>query len=266
LALFVNWEGSVFRRVGEAATIAVKTAPEAGHEYVIDCDWGRSIDYTVFVVLDVTAKAVAVMDRSNRVDYSLQCERLKALADQWRPMRIIAEQNSIGQPIIEQLGRDGLNIQPFTTSNASKTQASESLALAFERADIRILNDPVFVSELVAYQAERLPSGLTRYSAPAGQHDDTVMALAMAWTAVSVQYHLIYPVPDTSIIVPEFAIPVHWPRAYGLDVRRHTAARRSGARSILTRMSFICMASTMAKRTQPSMRPRYGTAGTGFPD
>jgi hypothetical protein len=99
------------------------------------------------------------MDRSNRVDYTLQRERLRALADQWRPKQIIAEQNSIGQPIIEQLGRDGLHIQPFIATNASKAQALEALALAFERADIRILNDPMLMSELVAYQAERLPSG-----------------------------------------------------------------------------------------------------------
>ena len=29
LALFVNWEGSVFRRVGEAATVMVGTKPQA---------------------------------------------------------------------------------------------------------------------------------------------------------------------------------------------------------------------------------------------
>src|SRR5262245_49602934 len=113
------------------------------------------------------------MDRSRRVDYVLQCERLKALAEQWQPLQIIAEQNSIGQPVIEQLTREGLRIHPFTTTNASKAKAIESLALAFERGDIGILNDPVLVSELVAYQAERLPSGLVRYEAPAGQHDDT---------------------------------------------------------------------------------------------
>jgi hypothetical protein len=36
----------------------------------------------------------------------------------------------------------------------------------------------------VVSQAETLPSGLLRYGAPAGQHDDTVMALAMAWHGV----------------------------------------------------------------------------------
>src|SRR5690348_8160825 len=131
---------------------------------------------------------MVALDRSNRVDYSLQCERLKALSERWQPQQIIAEQNSVGQPVIEQLTRDGLRIHPFTTTQTSKAKAIEALALAFERGDIRILNDPVLVSELVAYQAEPLPSGLLRYGAPAGQHDDTVMALAIAWSAVSGQH------------------------------------------------------------------------------
>jgi hypothetical protein len=110
-------------------------------------------------------------------------DRLKSLSEKWQPQQIIAEQNSIGQPVIEQFTREGLRIQSFTTTNASKAQAIEALALAFERSDIRILNDPVLVSELVAYQSERLPSGLLHYGAPGGQHDDTVMALGMAWTS-----------------------------------------------------------------------------------
>jgi len=224
LALFVNWEGSVFRHVGEAATATALWRPETGHDYVIGCDWGRSNDYTAFTVLDTTTRALVQMDRSNRIDYAVQCDRLKALAEQWQPSQIIAEQNSIGQPVIEQLTRDGLRIQPFTTTNASKAQAIEALALAFERRDIRILNDPTLVSELLAYQAERLPSGLLRYGAPDGGHDDTVMSLALAWSAVSGQRRLIYPFPDSSIVVPEFPIPDHWERAYGLVVRWHTAA------------------------------------------
>jgi hypothetical protein len=229
-ALFVSWEGSVFRRVGEAATAVARTGSEAGHDYVIACDWGRSNDYTVFLVLDATARTVVAMDRSNRVDYAIQCERLKALAEQWQPRQILAEQNSIGQPIIEQLGRDGLRIQPFTTTNASKAQAIEALALAFERGDIRILNDPVLVGELVAYQAERLPSGLLRYGAPGGQHDDCVMALAIAWSAVAGQHRLIYPVSEGQIVVPTFDLPRDWPRAFALDIRWESVAAVWGAR------------------------------------
>jgi Terminase RNaseH-like domain len=228
-ALSVNWEGSVFRRVDEAATATEMSKPEPGHDYVIGCDWGRSKDYTVFVVLDTTAHAVVKMDRSNRMDYVVQVDRLKVLSEYWQPSQIIAEQNGIGQPVIEQLTREGLQIQPFTTTNASKAQAIEALALAFERADIRILNDPNLVSELVAYQAERLPSGLIRYGAPGGGHDDMVTSLALAWSAVSSQHRLIYPVPERDIVVPEFSIPEHWPRGYGLDSRWQTAAAIWGA-------------------------------------
>jgi len=38
---------------------------------------------------------------------------------------------------------------------------------------------------LQAYEAERLPSGMLRYSAPEGYHDDCVMALALAWHGAS---------------------------------------------------------------------------------
>ena len=229
LALFVNWEGSVFRRITEAATGAIQSRWQAGHEYVIGCDWGRTNDYTVFLVLDQTAHAVVAIDRSNRVDYVTQCERLKVLYERFRPQQVIAEQNSIGQAIIDQLTREGLRIQPFLTTNASKANAIEALALAFERGDIRIPNDPVLVSELVAYQAERLPSGLLRYGAPSGQHDDTVMALAMAWSAVSGQHSLVYPIPEAEITVKDFPIPEHWPRAFALDIRWNTVAVIWGA-------------------------------------
>ena len=48
LALFVNWEGSVFRRITEAATSAIQNRWQAGHEYVIGCDWGRTNDTRSF--------------------------------------------------------------------------------------------------------------------------------------------------------------------------------------------------------------------------
>lgn len=38
--------------------------------------------------------------------------------------------------------------------------------------------------ELAAYTLERMASGGYRYNAPSGGHDDTVIALALAWYAV----------------------------------------------------------------------------------
>jgi hypothetical protein len=56
--------------------------------------------------------------------------------------------------------------------------------LALERSKVRILPDPVLLAELQSFQCERLPSGLIRYSASPGSHDDTVMALALCGVAV----------------------------------------------------------------------------------
>ncbi len=238
LAQFIDGEGSVFRHVNEAATVAIGRVPEAGHVYVIGCDWGLW-DYTVFIVLDLTARKVVAMDRSNGMEYGIQCGRLKALCDKWKPRQVIAELNSVGRPIIEQLRRDGLRVQAFTTTSESKGQAIRALALAFERGDIQILKDPVLINELGAYQAEQLASGHTRYSAPSGQHDDCVMALALAWTAVSNEGRLVYPVPDAEIIVPDFRIPDFWPRAYGLVVIGNTVAAVWVARDPQTDKLYI---------------------------
>jgi hypothetical protein len=55
------------------------------------------------------------------------------------------------------------------------------------------------------------------------------MALAMAWSAVSSQRRTVYPMPDSAIVAKDFAIPDHWRRAWGRDVRWLTAAAIWGA-------------------------------------
>jgi hypothetical protein len=121
------------------------------------------------------------LDRFNQIDYSLQLSRLTALYERFRPRAIVAEANSMGQPLVEQLQAAGLPVVPFTTTAASKQIAVDALALAFERGSIRIIPDATLISELQAYEAERLPSGMLRYGAPSGIHDDTVMAVMLAW-------------------------------------------------------------------------------------
>lgn len=184
MAEFIEDTGGVFRRVMEAATATAMERGEPGQEYIVGVDWGKSNDFTVLTVLDQTGRLVA-LDRFNQIDYAVQLGRLSALCERFPPMVVIPEQNSIGVPLIEQLHRTGLRIQPFLTTNASKAQAIDALTLAFERGDICILPDPVLIAELQSYEAERLPSGMLRYGAPAGMHDDCVMSLAMAWQGIA---------------------------------------------------------------------------------
>lgn len=181
LAEFLEDGGSVFRGVRSAATARTLTHAEPGRRYVLGVDWGKVEDFTVITVLDDESGEVVKVDRFNQIDYTVQKGRVVAAFEAFRPMAVVVERNSIGEPLIEDLQRAGMPITPFTTTNASKSLVIDALSLAFERGEIKIPNDPVLVSELEAFEMERLPGGSFRFAAPAGMHDDCVMSLAFAW-------------------------------------------------------------------------------------
>lgn len=183
LAEFVSWEGAVFRKIRDA----VQECPQNIPAVVIGVDWGRTTDYTVFIALSATGHVLG-MDRFRGIEYVLQRGRL---AEFWRKLGsravIIAESNSMGGPVIEQLQRDGLPVHGFWTTGPSKAGIVEALALAFERGVIHIPDDIVLIGELQAFEGKPTASGAIRYAAPEGMHDDTVMALAIAWSGLCIR-------------------------------------------------------------------------------
>jgi hypothetical protein len=191
LAEFISDSDGVFRGILEVCILTPQAEPAQGHRHVFGLDWGRTNDFTAISVFDVTAGQEVALDRFNQIGYAVQRDRIKALYEKWRPTVILAETNSIGGPNIEALQADGLPVQGFDTTNASKEQIINSLTLAFERTSqgvdggIFLLDDPVGISELQSYEAERLPSGKWRYGGKGSTHDDTVIARALAWSAAS---------------------------------------------------------------------------------
>jgi phage terminase large subunit-like protein len=180
LAQFLEDGAGVFRFIRELATLS-PADPIPGRQYVIGVDWGRTNDATVFSVLDITERVQVYMDRMTDTDYASQRLRLKALSQRYNGAPVLAESNSMGQPNIEALQMMEVPVTGFTTTNATKAQIIQALELAFEQRAIKILDNDTQTAELMAYESEKLPSGLVRYSAPEGMHDDTVMALALAW-------------------------------------------------------------------------------------
>lgn len=180
--------GSVFRNVRDLATAKAQDGPQDGHSYTLGIDWGRTGDYTVLCVYDVTGRSVAHLDRFSGLEFSVQLGRVVTTIERWRPRTTVVELNNFGRAMYEQLQRRrGLpgHLVGFTTDNANKGQLVDCLALALERREIALLDNPVLVGELQAFQSDTTPTGLTRYSAPAGGHDDTVIALLLAHGAAS---------------------------------------------------------------------------------
>jgi phage terminase large subunit-like protein len=183
MAEFIESDGGVFRRVQEAAILQPQE-PDQKRQYVAGVDVASSVDYTVVTVLDAESHDMVYMDRFNRVDYPVLIDRLAALHDKWRLTSMTIEANSIGRPVIDHMVERGLVVRSFTTTSATKQAIIQNLQSAFEHGNIRILNEPVLVGELLSFESKRNASGTFSYSAPDGMHDDCVMSLAIALDAV----------------------------------------------------------------------------------
>jgi hypothetical protein len=155
-------------------------------------DWGKQNDFTCVSVGCVTCKQEVALDRFNQIDYVFQRARLTVLQERWKAGVILAESNSIGEPVIEVLQREGLPVSGFQTTAQTKPPLIENLGLVFERAEWQFLPDPIWRGELEAYERQVSPTtGRASYNAPSGSHDDTVIARAlMVWQRGGVQIFL----------------------------------------------------------------------------
>jgi hypothetical protein len=195
LAEFLEDGGAVFRNLAACEGARAQDRGERSHRYVIGVDWAKVEDFSVMTVIDCTSGGeVCYIDRFNDVEYMVQVDRLVALCERFDPALVVSERT--GNIALAEMLRQkeylsrrdgrmtGMPIWDFDTTNSSKAEAIQALALAFERAQIRIPTDnAVLRNELEAFTAERTESGLIRYSAPDGLHDDCVMSLALTWWA-----------------------------------------------------------------------------------
>ena len=182
LAQFVDDGGGVFRGVRQAAILQPQE-PSNNGQYIGGIDWALSYDSTVFTIIDALTGQQVYLDRFTGVDYGLQRVRIAMAAKRYGVVSTIAEANGMGKPNNDELRRMGLPVRDFVTSNASKAEIIENLAAGFELGNIKILDDAVQLTEIESYESERLPGGMVRYNAPKGMHDDTVIALALAYYA-----------------------------------------------------------------------------------
>lgn len=181
LAEFLEGEGAVFRNIPANMT-ARPTTPDAhrGHHITAGVDWARQHDFTAISIGCTTCRTELAIDRFNQIEYVFQRDRIAALCQQWGVDVLLVEANSIGGPNLEMLQRDGLPATGFQTTAQTKSPLVENLALALEQEEWRFIADSIWTGELEAYEQKvSATTGRAQYSAPAGLHDDTVIARAL---------------------------------------------------------------------------------------
>ena len=191
-AVFTNLEQAIIdaplpERYARCAQQRSWMAPET--EFFIGCDWagaGRRAggDFTAFVTMAKDGTICAI--ERFKADFALQRVRLAGLVSRFRPAAVLAEENSIGAPMLSALRASGISVQGWTATNATKHKAVEALALGFEEGRVKIYdveNRAVLLAELMSFEATSLPNGMTRFAAPSGGHDDLVVACFLAYLA-----------------------------------------------------------------------------------
>ncbi len=186
LAEFLSGEGAVFREVRQrVAPAPVPPKPPL----IAGADLARRRDFTVFAIFDAEGRMVA-MRRLHALPYHQQSEVFCSLLAEYGVQTAVVESNGPGDGFIEMLEQAlreraiRCQVHPFETTGASKRQLIDTLVLAFERGTITLLDDPVLLNELEAYQAEETGGGHEKFGAPSGGFDDCVIACALAWTQV----------------------------------------------------------------------------------
>ncbi len=180
LAQFIDDAGLVFRKVASRIAKGVEYRVKKSRTYVFGIDWGRYHDFTVIAVFEVETRRMVDMMRFNRISWRVQREYVQIMFEKWGPVVILAEQNSIGDVQIEALQEMGLPVKPFMTTQKSKANIIEHLALGLERELVTLYDDEQLKNEMIAYTMERKPSGFFSYQAPDGFFDDCVIATALA--------------------------------------------------------------------------------------
>jgi phage FluMu gp28-like protein len=154
--------------------------PLANHHYVMGVDLGRLRDYSVLTVMDRGNRHVVYWERFNQLSWEVQYHRIIAAAKRFRALAVI-DSTGIGDPIVEQIQRAGVRVEPYKIGGSSaKQQLIDKLRVNIENQRISFPSIPVLRKELEAYEYQVTDTGVIRFSAPSGQHDDCVISLALA--------------------------------------------------------------------------------------
>jgi len=180
LAEFLEGAASVFRGVREIINDTCLKDAVPKRFYVMGVDLGKHHDFTVLTIIDKITYEVVYFDRFKQIDWPLQKARIIAAARRYNSSRVIIDSTGIGDPISDDLKREGLLVDDFRYTNKSKQQLIEKLSVFIEQKSIIIPPQEELIDELESFGYYITDAGNVKYQAPEGLHDDCVNSLALA--------------------------------------------------------------------------------------
>lgn len=180
LAEFVDEERSVFWGLERLGGVEAEAEPVAGACYVMGVDLARYTDFTVVWVGRTDPPRGVYCQRFQHQPWNLQTERIAGLARRYAAP-IYLDASGVGDPICEALRTQGCSVVGVVFTAERKQQLIEHLVLGIAQEQFDCYPHEDTLRELAAFEQQPLPTGRYRLQAPAGQHDDCVIALALCY-------------------------------------------------------------------------------------
>jgi hypothetical protein len=144
---------------------------------VYGVDLARSVDYTVVIGLDAYRR-VCFLERW-QAPWAVTKTKVQHLVQQ---TPIVADATGVGDAIVADLQALGVSVTPHVFTQPSKLRLMQRLVAAFQGKELTLPDGHDarwLLAELEAFEFTYTATGV-RYEAPPGEHDDGVMALALA--------------------------------------------------------------------------------------
>ena len=182
LGEFIVDGGSVFSGVDKCIS-PVELIQKGNLVGGIDFGSGQGQDYTVLTFIDQDNQVIGQFSTNDKTPVE-QVKWLGNLLRSYRPVRVLAEKNSIGSVYLDMLKSEYSLVTPWSTTNDSKTKIIDRLVAYIEQGKIRFQPQcEELVSELRCFEEGVTKQGKRCFSAPPGKHDDRTMSLAVALQA-----------------------------------------------------------------------------------
>lgn len=189
-AEFADSEGRIFKTEAIESCLVTEMKHSFEEPVSVGVDFGRHRDYTVVAILSGTTQSCELRElhRFRGLRYSHQVDRIAEVLSRFNSPRVLCDSSGLGDPVYEALLEACPNAavrgKPFTQQ--FKDDLINRLAWIIDCGRLAMLPHVELMRELSHF--ESVDEGGTERLKGVGDHDDTVIALALAAYQLPARY------------------------------------------------------------------------------
>jgi len=190
-AQFDEAVGKVFPADKVQNCLVAKLGAQSG-PYAVGIDWARYSDYTAVAVLDGHSDAAALVELKQwrGKDWTTSVGEVARIIGAYPNCLVVCDATGAGDPVLEMLqtAAPTAGVKGLTFNAIVKRELVEALSILIDRRALQMEPDPALLRQLDRFEAKTTAAGNLKLEAAGNDHDDLVVALALACRLLPKQY------------------------------------------------------------------------------